>query len=93
MVESEQSTYSLGHANTTIADGQSLCLLVGDNVDTEVLARVELGLVRESLIANLVEGIRGVGDQLTEEDLLVGVDGVDDEGQELRDLSLKLKAF
>ena len=31
------------------------------------------------LIADLVEGIRGVGDQLAQEHLLVGVEGVDDD--------------
>lgn len=31
-------TYSLGHANTGVADGEGLALLVWDDVDTEVLA-------------------------------------------------------
>ena len=33
--------------------------------------------------------IGAVGDELPEEDLLVGVEGVDDEGEQLVDLSLK----
>ena len=33
--------------------------------------------------------IRGVGDELAEEDLLVGVEGVDDEQEQLVDLGLK----
>ncbi len=33
--------------------------------------------------------IGGVGDELAEEDLLVGVEGVDDEGQQLVDLGLE----
>jgi hypothetical protein len=37
--------------------------------------RVELGLILETLIADLVEGIRGVGGQLAQEHLLVGVEG------------------
>ena len=32
----------LGHANTAILDGKRLGLLVGDDVDAEVLAAVEL---------------------------------------------------
>lgn len=87
------ATYSLGHTNTGIPDGQGLGLSVGDDVDTEVLARVELGRVGKRLIADLVKGIGGVGDEFTQENLLVGVDGVDDEGEELRDLSLELEGF
>jgi hypothetical protein len=33
--------------------------------------------------------IRGVGDELTKEDLLVGVEGVDDEREQLVDLGLE----
>ena len=33
--------------------------------------------------------IGGVGDELPEEDLLVGVEGVDDEGEKLVDLGLE----
>jgi len=47
-------TYSLGHTNTRVADGKSLALLVWDNVDTEVFARVELTRVGKSLISDLV---------------------------------------
>jgi hypothetical protein len=43
------------------------------------LLRVELGRVRKSGIADLVEGIGSVGDKLAKEDLLVGVESVDDE--------------
>mgnify|MGYP006900019992 CR=1 FL=1 len=86
-------TYRLGHTDTGIADGQGLLLLVGDDVDAEVLARVELGRVREGLIADLVEGVGGVGDELSQEDLLVGVDSVDDQRQKLRDLSLELEGL
>jgi hypothetical protein len=86
-------TYSLGHTNTGITDGDGLGLLVRNDVDAEVLARIELGRVRQGLIANLVESIRGVGDQLPQENLFVGVDSVDNERQELRNLSLKLEGF
>ena len=34
-----------------------------------------------------------VGDEFSQEDLLVGVDGVDDEGEQLRDLSLELEGL
>lgn len=65
------ATYSLGHTNTGIADGKSSCLLVGDNVDSEVLGSVKLAGVREGLIADLVKSVGTVGDEFSEEDLLV----------------------
>jgi hypothetical protein len=89
----ELITYSLGHTDTSIADGKSLGLLVGDDVDAQVLARVELAGVGKSLIADLVKGIRRVGDEFSEEDLLVGVDSVDDQREQLRDLSLELECL
>ena len=49
-----RQTYSFGHANASILDGKSLCLLVGNDVDAEVLAGVELAWVGESFIANFV---------------------------------------
>ena len=71
----------LGHTDTGIADGEGLVGLIGDDLDVEVLAGVELGGVGEGLVTDLVEGIGGVGNQLTKEDLLVLVEGVNDEGQ------------
>jgi hypothetical protein len=89
----ESITYSLGHTNTGITDGQGLVLEIGDDVDAEILVGVELGGVREGLIANLVQSIGGVGDQLTKENFLVGVDGVNDQREQLRDLSLELESL
>lgn len=87
------NTYSLSHTNTGITDGEGLGLLVGDDVNSEVLARLELARVREGLVSDLVESIGSVGDKFSEEDLLVRVDGVDDEGEKLRDLSLELESL
>lgn len=86
-------TYSLGHTNTGVPDGQGLGLLIGDDIDAKILARVKLGGIGQRLIADLVEGIRSIGDQLSQEDLLVGVDGVDNQREKLRDLSLELESF
>jgi hypothetical protein len=86
-------TYSLGHTNTGITDGEGLVLKVGDDVNAEVLARLELGGVAQSLVADLVQSIRGIGNKFSKEDFLVGVDGVDDQGEKLRDLSLELESL
>ena len=93
MIARVSGTYSFGHTNTGIPDGQRLRLLVRDDVDPEVLGRVELAGVGEGFIADLVKGVGGVGDEFSQEDLLVGVDCVDDEGEKLRDLSLELESL
>ena len=67
---------SLGHTNTGVDDGKDFVLLVGDDFDNEVLARVKDCGVGEGRVADLVEGIGRVGDEFTEENLLVRVEGV-----------------
>lgn len=54
-------SYSFGHADTSVADREGLVGLVGNDVDAEIFARVELAWVRERFIANLIQGIGGVG--------------------------------
>lgn len=41
----------------------------------------------------LVAYVRGIGDQLPKEDLLVGIEGVDDQGHQLSDLCLEGKGL
>lgn len=86
-------TYSLGHADTGILEGKSLVGLVWDDVDPQVFARVELAWVRKCFIADLVKRIGRVGDQFSQEDLFIRVDGVDDEGEKLGDFCLELESF
>lgn len=86
-------TYSLGHTDTSILDGQGLVLLVRNDVDAEILLGIELARVGESLISDLVKGIGCVRHQFSQEDFLVGVDGVDDEREQLRNLSLELEGL
>eukprot|EP01137_Pigoraptor_chileana_P011499 Opistho-2@62467 len=80
---------SLGHTDASVADDETLVLLVGDDRDLKVLARVKLRGVREALIADLVEGVRCVRDELTKENLLVAVERVDDEAHKLSNLGLE----
>lgn len=65
-----------GHTDTGVADGENLALLVGDDADDKVLASVERSGVGEGGIADFVERIGCVRDQLAKEDLLVRVEGV-----------------
>ncbi len=80
---------SLGHADAGVHDGEGLVLLVGRDLDEEVLLSLELGGIGEGLIPDLVEGVGRVGDQLTEEDFLVRVECVDDQAHQLSDLGLE----
>ena len=60
----------LGHADTGIADRKDSILLVGGDSDIEILFGVELGGILQSLISDFVKGIRGVGNELSQEDFL-----------------------
>ncbi len=79
----------LGHADTRILDDDGLGLLVGDEANVELGLSLDLGLVLKALIADLVERVRGVGDELAEENFLVGIEGVDDKRHQLVDLGLE----
>ena len=49
--------------------------------------------VRQALEMNLVDSIRCVGDKLTQENLVIRIDGVDHQVQELFSLGLKFMGF
>ena len=75
------NAHSFGHPNTRVTESERLGSLVGDDIDAKILARVELAGVGQSFIADLVQSIRRVGNDFSQENLFVGVDGVDDEGK------------
>ena len=64
----------LGHTNTGILDGEGVVGLVGRDLDVEVGLGLDLLGVRDGLVADLVEGIGRIGDQLTKKDFLVRVE-------------------
>lgn len=66
----------LGHANTGVAQAERLVLLVRDNTDVKILARVKDRRVGQRRVTDFVEGIGAVGDQFSEEDFLVRVERV-----------------
>jgi hypothetical protein len=72
---------------------QRVVRLVGGDADAHLRLRLELALVLEALVADLVECVRRIRDQLAQEHLLVAVEGVDDEREELVDLSLEGKCL
>ena len=80
----------LGHADAVVGDGDGAVVLVKGHVDGEV-GLVDLHRrVREALEVELVDRVRRVGDELAQEDLAVGVDGVDHEVEQLLALCLEL---
>ena len=67
---------SLGHANATVPDAEDLIIFVRSYADEEVLLGFKNGGVSERSVANLVKGIGTIGDDFTEENLFVGVEGI-----------------
>ena len=79
------------HADAVVGDGQRLGRLVGvmSSIFEFGVAGDEFGL-GDRLVAQLVEGIGGVGDEFAQEDVAVGIDRMHHEMQELGDLRLEL---
>jgi len=83
-----------GHTDTGIDDCDGVVGFVGDDTNVQALGvGVELGLVGKTLIANLVQGIRGVGNHFSQEDFLVAVERVNDQAQQLIDFGLESKGL
>ncbi len=84
----------LVHADAGVGDGEGLVGFVEFEVDARrVDAIADEGLVPvvgEGEVAQLVERVGGVGDELAEEDLRVRVERVDDQLEELADFGLEL---
>ena len=81
----------LCHAHAVIRDGQGTHLLVGDNGDLQVAPLHVHPLIGQGLIGQLVLRVAGIGDELTQEDFLVGIDGIDHHIQQ--PLGLRLELF
>ena len=80
----------LGHADAVVGHGDRARLLVGDDADLEVAARNAHVFIRERLVAELVDRVRGVRNDLAQEDLLVRVDRVDHHVEQLFGFCLEL---
>ena len=78
-----------GHADAVVLHGEDAVFLVAGDQDAEIALVHAHGGVGQALIIQLVDGVRGVGDQLPQENFLVGVDGVDHHIHQLFALCLK----
>ncbi len=81
----------LAHADTVVADGQQTALLVNGQPDLKLVAGQAHLVVRQAQVAQLIDGVRGVGDDLPQEYLLMGIDGIDHQVQQA--LALRLECF
>ncbi len=81
------------HPDTVIGDGDGALVFVRIEADFEFFATIEYAGVSQGFKAQFIERIGGVGDQFAQEDLFVGVKGMDHQVQQLCSLCLKLKTF
>jgi len=68
----------LGHTDSSVSNGEGLGNLVRDDFDFKLWLGLEKGFIGQGLVTNLVEGIRGVRDEFSKEDILVRVESVND---------------
>src|SRR5690606_34412025 len=80
---------SLGHSDARVFDDEHLLLRLDAEPDDEGRIPLEQRGLGDGPEAELVERVGRVRDELTQEDLLVRVERIDDERQDSADLGLK----
>ena len=75
-----------GHADAVVLDRQLLGLVVARDAN-DVVSQFRVP------IFGLVDGVRTVADELSQKDVLVRIEGVDDQRKQLVDLGLKSECF
>src|SRR6185312_2098812 len=81
------------HADAVVGDADRARRRVHRDADAQVRIRLVQRVVRERLEAQLVGRIRGVRDELAQEDLLVAVQGVHHQLEQLPHLGLEAERF
>ena len=81
------------HADSVIDNRQLAIFLVNLNTNPKLGIIAEKIRIRQRFKSQSVGGIRRIGDQLTQKNLFVAVQGMDHQLQELTDLCLKSKGF
>ena len=72
-----------GHPDAVVRNGQQAVVLVEGEQDAEILPVHPHRGIGQALEIELVDGVGGVGDQLPQEDLLVGIDRIDHQVHQL----------
>ena len=79
-----------GHADAVVGHGDRAGFGIVAHGNGQVIAAHGHGRISEAAEVELIHGIRGVGDKLAQEDLAIGVDGVDHEVEQFLALGLEL---
>ena len=74
-------------------DGQSVVGFVWDDLDAKIWFCLQLLRLSDGVVSDFIQSIRGIGDELSKEDFLVGVESVDDQTHQLLDVSVESKNF
>ena len=80
----------LGHADAVIGDGEGAVLFVRCHSDGKVRRLYINAAIAEGQIGQLVNGVAGVGNDLPQENLFVGINGIDHQVHQPFGLGLKL---
>ena len=78
------------HADAIVGHGQNVVLGIALEPDLEVAAAEAHLVVGQAQIGQLVDGVGRVGYELTQEDLLVGIDGIDHQIEQALGFRLEL---
>jgi hypothetical protein len=84
---------TLGHTDTGILDGKGVVGLVWDDLDAHVWLSFELFWLGNGVVSDFIKSIRGVGDKLSKEDFLVGVESIDDQRHQLLNIGVEREDF
>ena len=80
----------LVHTDAGVGNGKGLGLFIETDVYSGIEGKALVGVIGDVEVLELVEGVGGIGYKLAKENLLVGIEGVDDEVEKAANLCLKL---
>src|ERR1035438_9117792 len=79
----------LVHANASVGDGKGLLLFVQLQINARSERKRLVSVVDKRQVAQLIERVGGIGNELAEKDLRMLIEGVDDQLQQLIDFGLE----
>ena len=81
------------HADAVVGNGKGTAVLIPGDGDGKVLPGNAHLVIGQGRVGQLINGIGGIGDDLPQKDLPVGIDGVNHEVQQTLGLGFKLVLF
>ena len=84
---------SFSHTDSTILNGKSVVGFIWDDLDVKIWLSLELLWLSDRVVSNLIKSIGGVGNKLSQENIFVGVESVDDQRHQLLDIGVKRENF